>query len=164
MECVHTTRTAGLAAMTPQCAVLMTDRSQARGLALIPIALLLHNAEEGLTVRPEMRDHLSRLLGHMVQLPSVEQYHVAAAAWVGGYAPGLATAVPVELPTSIAIYRTQGSSNRMTSRQRARVLGAVDPRPRTVGRVRPCPRSGVVGAYADTRKVRARCRVAGRLP
>lgn len=57
----------------------MTDRSQARGLALIPIALLLHNAEEGLTVRPEMRDHLSRLLGHMVQLPAVEQYHVALA-------------------------------------------------------------------------------------
>lgn len=111
------------------------------------------------TSLPELQDHLPRLLGHMVHLPSVEQYHVAlavvsfaafgllllswltdsasyalvvlqsvmtlnivvhlaAAAWMRGYVPGLVTAVLVELPTSLVVCRRLRAVNWMTSRQR----------------------------------------------
>jgi hypothetical protein len=43
--------------------------------------------------------------------------HAVAAAWTGGYVPGLATAALVELPTSILVYRVSREMAFITPRQ-----------------------------------------------
>ena len=118
------------------------------GLAVIPVALLVHNLEEAVAIGPAMprlEATWSRLLGPTLSLPSVQQYDLAlllvtglsfgllllARLWdpasyalvalqavmalnvlthlvgvviLGGYAPGVITAVLVEAPTSVAVF------------------------------------------------------------
>lgn len=125
------------------------DPRRWRLLAIVPVALLLHNLEEALTIGPalpRMQAKLSGLLGRAVALPSERQFHldlvlitafgfalllaarwwrgagwalvalqavmavnvlthVAAAVFLGGYAPGLVTAVLVEAPASVILFR-----------------------------------------------------------
>ena len=125
------------------------DPRRWRVLALVPVALLLHNLEEALTMRaalPQMQGKWSAFLGRPVSLPSAHQYdvalvlitafafalwlaagrwsgaatalvalqvvmavnvltHVAGAVLLGGYAPGLVTAVLVEAPVSVILFR-----------------------------------------------------------
>lgn len=56
--------------------------SPADRLAIVPIALLLHNIEESVAVGftlPGVQVQLSRALGDAIRLPSVEQYWLALA-------------------------------------------------------------------------------------
>lgn len=118
-------------------------------LALVPVALALHNLEEALTIAaalPAMEARWAAFMGRPVDLPSPSQYyvglpllaafafalwlaarrwsgaatallalqavmavnvlmHVGAAALLGGYAPGLFTALLVEAPVSVTLFR-----------------------------------------------------------
>jgi hypothetical protein len=123
--------------------------SRSRGLWLVPLALLVHNLEEALTIGaalPRLQDRWTRWAGRPVALPSDVQFqralvvltvavgalyllawtsdrfayalvvvqavmalniasHVASAVLLGGYAPGLVTALLVEAPVSALVYR-----------------------------------------------------------
>lgn len=135
------------------------------GLAIIPVALLVHNLEEAYAIGaalPELEATWGRLLGHSLTLPSAQQYdyalaivtgiafgalllarlwdpasyalvvlqavmtlnvltHVLGAVFLGGYAPGVVTAVFVEAPTSGVVFRRLRES-RWMSRVQWRLL------------------------------------------
>ncbi len=118
------------------------------GLAVIPVALIVHNLEEAFAIGaalPRLEATWSRLLGRPLVLPSAQQYgialavvtgiafavlllarlwdpasyalvviqavmtlnvvtHVLGAVLLGGYAPGVVTAILVEAPTSVLVF------------------------------------------------------------
>jgi hypothetical protein len=136
----------------------VTVDKRSSGLAIVPIALLLHAIEEGLAFRvtlPHLQIAASRLLGRAIQLPLVYQCYAAlaiitlagfalllmAARWdrtsyalvvvqavmtlnvvahiigavlLRGYIAGIVTALLVELPTSVLVYRRLRKSQWMT--------------------------------------------------
>jgi hypothetical protein len=123
--------------------------SRAAGLGIIPLAFLVHNAEEAIAIPrmlPQAQAAVTRLLGPRATLPSAREYlvtlavitavafavwlaafrfeplayallvlqatmavnvfsHLAATAVMGGYAPGVVTAVLVEGAVSVVAYR-----------------------------------------------------------
>jgi Protein of unknown function with HXXEE motif len=120
-----------------------------RGLAIIPLALLIHNLEEALTIAstlPKVQALLLRTTGVSIALPSATQFcialmlltaaafalylwcrvwdgavyalvvlqavmalnviaHATSSVVLGGYAAGVVTAVLVQLPTSVLVFR-----------------------------------------------------------
>jgi hypothetical protein len=131
------------------------------GLWVVPVALLLHNLEEALTLGgalPQLEAAASRLIGRAVVLPPEAAYqrsllvltaavaalyllalagdrlayalvvvqsvmalnvgaHVAFALLLWGYAPGLLTALLVELPASVFVWRRLRKAAWMTAAQ-----------------------------------------------
>lgn len=131
------------------------------GLAIIPVALLVHNLEEAFTIGPALPGLESTwggLLGHSLTLPSPQQYdhalvivtgiafaallfarlwdpasyalvvlqavmtlnvlaHVLGTVFLGGYAPGVVTAVLVEAPTSGVVFHRLRESRWMSRGQ-----------------------------------------------
>lgn len=124
------------------------DRRRLTGLAVIPLALSVHNLEEAYSIGralPRLEATWTRILGRPLVLPTAQQYdvalvivtglafgllllarlwdpasyalvvlqavmtlnvltHVVGAALLGGYAPGVVTALVVEAPTSAAVF------------------------------------------------------------
>ena len=122
---------------------------RAEGLLIVPIAFLVHNIEEAVTIGgalPKMQVWLRTWLGPSVLLPSADEYywalgaitlasfviwlvarrwdsvsyalvvlqavmtlnvatHLFGALSLQGYAPGLVTALLVEAPTSVVVFR-----------------------------------------------------------
>ena len=131
------------------------------GLAVIPAAFLLHNAEEALSIPimlPVMQAKVTGFLGAWATVPSAEQYlvalalltaaavalwllalrwdslsyalvvlqatmavnvlsHLGAAVLLGGYVPGIVTAVLVEAVVSVVVYRRVTRAGWMSRRQ-----------------------------------------------
>jgi hypothetical protein len=61
------------------------------GLAIVPIAVFVHNLEEALTIgtaQPRLEAAWSRLLGHPVVMPTAQEYEIALVV-VTGIAFGL---------------------------------------------------------------------------
>jgi hypothetical protein len=143
--------------------MVMTQREPRRltGLAIIPVALFVHNVEEAFAIGaalPRLEATWSRLLGRPVVLPSAQQYdtalavvtgiafgvfflarlwdpasyalvvlqavmtlnvlmHVLGTVLVGRYAPGVVTAILVEAPTSVVVFRRLGEARWMSPTQ-----------------------------------------------
>ncbi len=133
----------------------------ARGLGVIPLALLVHNAEEAAafpSMLPFVQDRLRGVLGPWVTLPSADRYlavlviltlavfalwlaalrfdslayglvvwqaamalnvlnHIGGVVFLRGYAPGVITAVLVEAPVSIVVFRRVRRARWMSRRQ-----------------------------------------------